>query len=601
MIVALLLVALIIFLNIYNLRRRNRGKLPKTYQPTTRAEASSFPEDLTRDRYLLKKVPEHVDYIVIGSGISGLASAAILSKLGKKVLVIEQHYVAGGNLHAFTDKGYEFETGLHYINAESRKSMGMGRLLNLLVEEPIEWCNLGREDPKKMIYDKVFVGEDSFEFRSGVNNLKEDLKKKFPGEEKAIDDYFVELKKCAKLSGLAIVLKIITNNFIYNFLYKVLNRFWAKYYKTTAHEMVAKFTKNRKLEAILCTQFGDYGLPPHVAPSSMHALVSQYYTEGAHFPKGGPQEIARSLIETIYLNHGKVLVSKRVKKIIIDEDKNSVIGVEMETGDTIGCSKVISAVGYSNTFEKLLPEKYIKTPVYKSMKACLQQTSHCMILFIGLKGSPSELKLPSHNLWVYPNEFYEDWFPKYNENPLDNEGFYFIGFGSSKDAAWEAKHPDKSTGVIITFCRRDIFEKWESKEVKHRGNDYKELKEKFTNKLLEQFYKYYPHLKEHVDYLDLGTPLSCEHFLGAYKGAIYGYDHQKERFLDYHRELRPKTSINGLYLTGQDIVSAGITPSFMSGFVTVSHILNYSLFDMVAGRNLISELHNLKKAEKKTI
>ena len=155
MIVSILVVALIIFLNIYNLRRRNRGKLPKTYEPTPKAQASSFPEDLTRDRYLLKKVPEHIDYIVIGSGVSGLVSAAILSKLGKKVLVIEQHYVAGGNLHAFTDKGYEFETGLHYINAESRKKMGMARLLNLLVEEPIEWCNLGREDPKKLIYDKV--------------------------------------------------------------------------------------------------------------------------------------------------------------------------------------------------------------------------------------------------------------------------------------------------------------------------------------------------------------------------------------------------------------------------------------------------------------
>ena len=41
-------------------------------------------------------MPEDIDVIVIGSGISGMAAASILSRCGKKVLVLEQHYVAGG-------------------------------------------------------------------------------------------------------------------------------------------------------------------------------------------------------------------------------------------------------------------------------------------------------------------------------------------------------------------------------------------------------------------------------------------------------------------------------------------------------------------------
>ena len=42
------------------------------------------------------------DVIVIGSGIGGLVTAALLAKAGKKVLVLEQHYVAGGFTHTFT-------------------------------------------------------------------------------------------------------------------------------------------------------------------------------------------------------------------------------------------------------------------------------------------------------------------------------------------------------------------------------------------------------------------------------------------------------------------------------------------------------------------
>ena len=52
------------------------------------------------------KIPENLDAIVIGSGIGGLSTAAIMAKAGKKVLVLEQHDQAGGCCHTFIDKGY---------------------------------------------------------------------------------------------------------------------------------------------------------------------------------------------------------------------------------------------------------------------------------------------------------------------------------------------------------------------------------------------------------------------------------------------------------------------------------------------------------------
>ena len=51
-------------------------------------------------RYRPKRLAPEYDAIVIGSGIGGLTTAALLSELGQKVCVLEQHYTAGGETQA---------------------------------------------------------------------------------------------------------------------------------------------------------------------------------------------------------------------------------------------------------------------------------------------------------------------------------------------------------------------------------------------------------------------------------------------------------------------------------------------------------------------
>lgn len=56
---------------------------------------------------------DHFDVIIVGAGTGGLTAGALLTRFGKSVLVLDRHYVAGGNATVFRRRGYEFDIGIH--------------------------------------------------------------------------------------------------------------------------------------------------------------------------------------------------------------------------------------------------------------------------------------------------------------------------------------------------------------------------------------------------------------------------------------------------------------------------------------------------------
>ena len=73
-------------------------------------------------RYRPSRLNGPYDALVIGSGIGGLTTAALLSELGWRVAVLEQHYTAGGATHSYDRAGYEWDVGVHYIGDMGTKT-----------------------------------------------------------------------------------------------------------------------------------------------------------------------------------------------------------------------------------------------------------------------------------------------------------------------------------------------------------------------------------------------------------------------------------------------------------------------------------------------
>ena len=140
----------------------------------------------------MKKVPRDLDYIVVGSGMSALYCASMLSLCGYRVLVLEQHYIAGGIMHEWEDKGFKFDTGVHYVGRREQLDF----MLNLVQPgwpkaEPIQWEQIGEKDTG-YVYDTIKMGANgkSYDTPVSADASREALFRDFPDEREAIAKFF---------------------------------------------------------------------------------------------------------------------------------------------------------------------------------------------------------------------------------------------------------------------------------------------------------------------------------------------------------------------------------------------------------------------------
>ena len=254
--------------------------------------------------------------------------------------------------------------------------------------------------------------------------------------------------------------------------------------------------------------------------------------------------------------------------------------VTMSDGKIFSAKNIISGAGILNTYGKLLPKKIQEKYQFRSKLSKVKRSVAHACLYIGLEGSPEELKLPKTNYWIYPKDMDHDaCVDRYLEDINSEFPVVYISFPSAKDPNWNQRYPGKSTIDIITLVPYEMFDKWKGTSWMKRGEEYDSLKENISNRLLEVLYKYMPQVKGKVSHFELSSPLTTQHFVNYDEGEIYGLDHSPERFRQ--EILQPRTPIKNLYLTGQDVVTAGVAAALFSGAITTSAMLGKNMVKKV--------------------
>jgi all-trans-retinol 13,14-reductase len=516
-------------------------------------------------------VESHYDTIIIGSGIGSLTTAAILAKQGQKVLVLERHYTAGGFTHVFKRKGYEWDVGIHYIGEVQRPNSVVKKLFDYISDSNIKWADMGE------VYDKIVIGNKQYDFVKGVQNFKDKLVEYFPDEKEAIDGY-VKLVFDSTNAATKFYMDKAISPLMSRIIGGSMRKEFLKLSDKTTYEVLKSLTDNEELIKVLSGQYGDYGVTPKKSSFAMHASVARHYFGGGSFPVGGSSEIVKNIDPIIEAAGGTILIRAEVKEVRITNNKAT--GVVMSDGKVFAADNIVSGAGIMTTYQKLLPAEVVANHNLNEQLQKVERSAAHACLYIGLKGTPTELELPKTNYWVYPDDADHDTcIDRYLENLDEPFPMVYISFPSAKDPDFTKRYPDRSTIDIITLVPFEAFAEWDGSRWMKRGDDYKELKEKLARRLLNELYKQQPQLEGCVEYYELSTPLTTQHFINYEKGEIYGLDATPERFRQ--KFLKPRTPIKNFYLTGQDIVTCGVAAALFSGVLTAT---------AMTGKNILKKL-----------
>jgi phytoene dehydrogenase-like protein len=507
------------------------------------------------------------DSIIIGSGAGGLASALCLARAGKKILLLEQHDVPGGWCHSFTMKGQRFSPGVHYVGFVGEGDSTNELLCGLGIANDLVFFEMNRKG-----YEHCHIGDEIFSIPAGIENFKTKLRIRFPEESKGIEKY-VDLVKTIHTQMM-----VIPNmrGFWDHITVAFKTKYVGKYGLFTLKRVINWHIKDPLLKTILNIQCGDHGLPPSRASFLVHCMLMSHYFEGGFYPMGGGGGYVKAFTKRIKALGGEIRTQSKVEKILIEDQK--AVGVQLENGDIIKATTVISNADPNITFLGMVGEKNIS----KKLKKRLDNTKYSMtslIMFLTLDIDVTRYGIDSGNVWKISESDLDAVYGNLNQNDiLIGEEFkgVFLSCTTLKD-------PPSFNGYyhnfeIVTFLDYSAFEPFENGKDYHT-DAYDVFKKKLVNKMLNTVERLIPDARAHIIQAELGTPLTNKFYVNSTRGNVYGTEKTLKGVGPF--SFKAKTEIKNLYLTGASTLSHGVGGATHSGIETAANILGCKAKDLL--------------------
>ena len=473
------------------------------------------------------------DVVIIGAGMAGLAAGIRLAHFGKRVCIFERHNAPGGLNGFYSLAGRKYDVGLHAVTNFVRpevKGTPLGKLLRQLRIDRAEFalceqrCSAIR-----------FGGESAVElcFSNDPSLLESSVAERFPSQ---VDGFRRLVSKVRQHDDVA-----LDSGF------------------QSARAVVREFIGDPLLEDMIFCPVMYYGSPTaeDMDFSQFVIMFKALFLEGFARPREGVRVILRVLLEKYRLAGGERRMKCGVRRILRRGDR--AVGVELDSGEEIAATHVLSSIGAEETARLIAPVSSTEPLAAAS-----------------LRSSPSSNRRLS----------FAETITILNHQPVDlgwgDDTIIFFNDGKHFDYRRPSSPVDVRSGVIclpnnfnygggqlpegilrVTCLANPAF--W----IGRPEAEYRAAKREWYAAMQSSALRYLPTLAEGLEKetreTDMFTPWTIQRYTGHLEGAIYG---SPEKVRD------GRTALGNVYLCGTDQGFLGIIGAMLSGISMANyHIL----------------------------
>ena len=494
--------------------------------------------------------------VIIGAGLGGLFTGAILSKEGFEVVILEKNATIGGGLQTFQRFGEHFDTGMHVIGGmhPGGNVWKICRYLGVLDKMKIR-------DVDDECTDRLYFSEDHsyYDIAKGREGFISSLSKYFPEEQGNLERYVdavlaiadkVDLFNLRPSTG-QMGLFAESNNFL-----------------MAADAFIAKYIADERLQSVLAYMNPLYGGRAHETPAYIHAIISTLYIHGASRFVDGSGQFALLLADVIKQHGGPVVAGDGVEWIeVIDRN---VEYVRTKSGKQYTADYYISDV-HPCTLMKLMDENATPHSDHRSEKAfpksyrerldTIPNTHSAFALYVKLK--PETFPYINHSEY-YMTRYADVWNFSRTDRPWPL-GFLMMTPPNSHQGQYATK-------VLITAPMPfDMVRQWENTTVGHRGAEYEAWKAKCAELLLAQIEEMHPGFQTCIEAINTSSPLTIRDFYGVKDGSICGFAKNCQNIV--LSQVPVVTKVRNLLLTGQNVNLHGFCGVPLTAITTCEAIL----------------------------
>ncbi len=458
------------------------------------------------------------DVVVVGSGLGGLACGVLLSRRGLRVRVLEQGAQAGGCLQSYRRRGMAFDTGFHYVGGLApgqslHKAFCSLRLLNL------PWQRLDGGG-----FDLVTLEGETFALAEGFDTFADTLAQRFPQERQGLKDYASRLRASTQ-------------------------------WHTSDDERRTEEAETPAWD-YLCSTFHDPLLVNVLSASCMrmelrreslplfHFLhANSSYVESSWRLRGDASMIVDRLTQQIAEAGGEVLTRAKVARL--EGEGGRLKRAVCADGRTVEADWFVSDIHPALTCDLLKDSGLLK----KSFVHRMQGTENTFGMFtVSLLFDEGKIPYENHNRYIY-RKGCDVW------NLHEGDGV-MVSWRVPEDGSRFARQADLLTPVPWTRVAA-----WQNTLVGRRGDYYMQWKNRLADSLIQLAATQIPEIRDYRERFT-SSPLTWRDYTLAPCGSAYGM--RKDCRNSASALLSPRTPIENLLLTGQNLMVHGIQGTIMT-------------------------------------